>query len=96
MQAGNIWSCAAVSPSVGCPTLDRVSRPQARPRTRRSGALWSLRDSTRRNIKKAEKEGVEITVSDTMDAVAAFCDFIGSRGNIMASATALQVLSRYP
>jgi Acetyltransferase (GNAT) domain len=36
-------------------------------------ALFSaLRDSTRRNIKKAEKEGVEVTVSDTADAVAAF------------------------
>ena len=32
----------------------------------------ALRDSTRRNIKKAEKEGVEVTISDTIDAVAAF------------------------
>jgi lipid II:glycine glycyltransferase (peptidoglycan interpeptide bridge formation enzyme) len=33
-----------------------------------------LRDSTRRNIRKAEKEGVEVTVFDTMDAMAAFCE----------------------
>lgn len=31
-----------------------------------------FRDSTRRNIKKAEKEGIEIIVSDTIDAVSAF------------------------
>ncbi len=31
-----------------------------------------LRDSTRRNIRKAEKEGVEIVISETMDAMVAF------------------------
>ena len=38
------------------------------------GLFAALRDSTRRNTKKAEKEGVEVTVSDTMDAVTAFYD----------------------
>lgn len=36
------------------------------------GLFAALRDSTRRNTKKAEKEGVEVKVSDTMDAVASF------------------------
>jgi hypothetical protein len=34
--------------------------------------IASLRDSTRRNIKKAGKEGVKIAVSDAMDSVTAF------------------------
>jgi Acetyltransferase (GNAT) domain len=37
------------------------------------GHLFSgLRDSTRRNIKKAVKEGVEIVISDTLEAVSSF------------------------
>lgn len=32
-----------------------------------------LRDSTRRNIKKAEKEKIEVTISTSPDAVKAFC-----------------------
>ena len=32
-----------------------------------------LRDSTKRNIKKATKEGVEVTFSDSMDALNEFC-----------------------
>jgi hypothetical protein len=32
-----------------------------------------LRDSTRRNIRRAEKEGVEIVISATMDTMMAFC-----------------------
>ena len=39
-----------------------------------SALVRSLRDSTRRNIKKADREGVKIAVSDTMDAVRAFYD----------------------
>jgi hypothetical protein len=38
------------------------------------GLFAGLRDSTRRNTKKAEKEGVEIALSDAMDALAVFCD----------------------
>lgn len=33
-----------------------------------------LRDSTRRNISKAEKEGVEIVISETTDSLMAFCE----------------------
>lgn len=37
------------------------------------GRLFSdLRDSTKRNITKAEKEGVEIVISETMDAIETF------------------------
>jgi len=39
--------------------------------------LSALRDSTRRNIKKAEKEGVEIAVSDTFTAIAQFYQLNG-------------------
>jgi hypothetical protein len=34
--------------------------------------LAALRDSTRRNMKKAHEAGVEVTITDTMDAVIAF------------------------
>jgi len=33
----------------------------------------NLRDSTKRNIKKAKKEGVEVTFSDSMDSLTQFC-----------------------
>jgi hypothetical protein len=35
-----------------------------------------LRDSTRRNIRKAEKENIEVSISATPDAVKAFCRLI--------------------
>ena len=48
-------------------------RPYPRPDGRVPEVFSGLRDSTRRNIRKAEKEGIDVTVSASPDAVKAFC-----------------------
>ena len=53
-------------------TSRRAFHPPSKPQRRRGQPLKSFRESTRRNIRQAEKEGVEVTLRHTREALAAF------------------------